>query len=203
MWKYSNNEVDYQKLDSQREDFISQVEKAGKEVEEILDDYITNLLKRKDGFLAKAITRESEKLSTDISQLFNSDNKSSVPEKIENIVKTTVDELTKQFLTEVRQLNDASDVNSPLSKIKDQTIKGVTEPVNNLVEVVSDIADTLKTNALVKIEADKGTRKGLDFEDQINNILHSYANISGDTVDEVGNKEGSSKTGKGKKKATM
>lgn len=200
MWKYSNNEVDYQKLDSQREDFISQVEKAGKEVEEILDDYITNLLKRKDGFLAKAITRESEKLSTDISQLFNSDNKSSVPGKIENIVKTTVDELTKQFLTEVRQLNDASDVNSPLSKIKDQTIKGVTEPVNNLVEVVSDIADTLKTNALVKIEADKGTRKGLDFEDQINNILHSYANISGDTVDEVGNKEGSSKTGKGKKK---
>jgi hypothetical protein len=76
----------------------------------------------------------------------------------------------------------------------------VTEPVNNLVGIVSDIAEVLKTNALVKIEADKGTRKGLDFEEQINNILQTYANISGDIVDEVGNKEGSSKTGKGKKK---
>jgi hypothetical protein len=128
------------------------------------------------------------------------DNKKSVPGQIEGIVESTVDKLTKEFLTEIKQLNDASDVNSPLSKIKDQTIKGVTEPVNNLVGVVSEIAEVLKTNALVKLEADKGTRKGLDFEEQINNILQTYANISGDIVDEVGNKEGSSKTGKGKKK---
>ena len=46
MWKYSKNEIDYQKLDDHRDEFISNVEKAGKEVEEILDDYITNLLKR-------------------------------------------------------------------------------------------------------------------------------------------------------------
>lgn len=200
MWKYSKNEIDYQKLDDQRDEFISSVEKAGKEVEEILDDYITNLLKRKDGYLAKAITRESEKLNSDISELFNVDNKKSVPGQIEGIVESTVDKLTKEFLLEIKQLNDASDVNSPLSKIKDQTIKGVTEPVNNLVGVVTEIAEVLKTNALVKLEADKGTRKGLDFEEQINNILQTYANISGDIVDEVGNKEGSSKTGKGKKK---
>jgi hypothetical protein len=200
MWKYSKNEIDYQKLDDHRDEFISNVEKAGKEVEEILDEYITNLLKRKDGYLAKAITRESDKLNSDISELFNIDNKTSVPGQIEGIVESTVDKLTKEFLTEIKQLNDASDVNSPLSKIKDQTIKGVTEPVNNLVGIVSDIAEVLKTNALVKIEADKGTRKGLDFEEQINNILQTYANISGDIVDEVGNKEGSSKTGKGKKK---
>ena len=200
MWKFSKNEIDYQKLDDQRDEFIVNVEKAGKEVEDILEEYINKLLRRNDGFLAKAVGRESERLVNDFQELFNTDKKSSVPGKIETVVANTVDELTKEFLKEIKKLNDASDVNSPLSKIKDQTIKGVTEPVNELVTVVSGIAEVLNTNALVQKEADKGTRKGLDFEDQINDLLHSFAIIAGDIVDEVGHKEGISKTGKGKKK---
>jgi len=200
MWKFSKNEIDYQKLDDQRDEFIVNVEKAGKEVEDILEEYINKLLRRNDGFLAKAVNRESEKLVNDFQELFNTDKKSSVPGKIEKVVTSTVDQLTKEFLKEIKKLNDASDVNSPLSKIKDQTIKGVTEPVNELVTVVSGIAEVLKTNALVQKEADKGTRKGLDFEDQINDLLHSFAIIAGDIVDEVGHTDGISKTGKGKKK---
>ena len=47
MWKFSRNEIDYQKLDDQREEFIVNVQKAGKDVEDILEDYLSKLLKRK------------------------------------------------------------------------------------------------------------------------------------------------------------
>ena len=200
MWKFSRNEIDYQKLDDQREEFIVNVQKAGKDVEDILEDYLSKLLKRKDGFLAKAVGRESERLVSEFQELFNTDKKSSIPNNLENLVTETVNKVTADFLKEIKKLNDASDVNSPLSKIKDQTIKGVTEPVNELVTIVSDIATVLNTNALVQKEVEKGTKKGLEFEDQINDQLHSYAIIAGDIVEEVSHKEGSSKTGKGKKK---
>ena len=67
--------------------------------------------------------------------------------------------LTKEFLIEIKKLNDASDINSPLSKIKDQTIKGITEPVNELFKTVTGIADALQTNALVQKEAEKEPKK--------------------------------------------
>jgi len=200
MWKFSKSDIDYQKLDDQRDEFIVNVQKAGKEVEDVLDDYLNKILRRNDGFLAKAVSRESEKLTRDFEELFNTDKKSSVPGKIEKIVGSTVNNLNKELLDEIKKLNDASDVNSPLSKIKDQTIKGVVDPVNELTSLVSGIADTLKTNSLVQKEIEKGTKKGLDFEEQINDILHSFAIIAGDIVEEVGHKEGASKTGKGKKK---
>ena len=80
MWKFSKSDIDYQKLDDQRDEFIVNVQKAGKEVEEVLDDYLNKILRRNDGFLAKAVSRESEKLTRDFEELFSTDKKSSVPE---------------------------------------------------------------------------------------------------------------------------
>jgi len=200
IWKFSRTEIDYQKLDDQRIEYIQNVEQLGKDLESELADQLDSIINSKNGSLTQAVSRESDKLTTNVQELFNSDKKSSVPAKIEQIVSNTVASLTKEFLIEIKKLNDASDVNSPLSKIKDQTIKGITEPVNELLKTVTGIADALQTNALVQKEAEKGTKKGQSFEDNINEILHSFANISGDILDEVGHKEGSAKTGQGKKK---
>ena len=200
VWKFSRTEIDYQKLDDQRIEYINNVEQLGKNLESEIAKQLDSIVNSKNGSLTQAVTRESDKLTNNVQELFNSDKKSSVPAKIEQVVSNTVTTLTKEFLTEVKKLNDASDINSPLSKIKDQTIKGITETVNELVKTVSGIADALKTNALVQKEAEKGTKKGQSFEDNINEILHTFVKISGDILDEVGHKEGSAKTGQGKKK---
>ena len=200
VWKFSRTEIDYQKLDDQRTEYIQNVEKLGKDIESELKSQLDNILNSKNGTLSKAVSRESDRLTNDVQELFNSDKKSSVPTKIEKIVNQSVSALTKEFLLEIKKLNDASDVNSPISKIKDQTIKGITEPVNELMKEVTGIANTLKTNALVQKEAEKGTKKGHSFEENINEILHTFSNIAGDILDEVGHKEGSAKNGQGKKK---
>ena len=156
VWKFSRTEIDYQKLDDQRTEYIQNVEKLGKDIESELKSQLDNILNSKNGTLSKAVSRESDRLTNDVQELFNSDKKSSVPTKIEKIVNQSVSALTKEFLLEIKKLNDASDVNSPISKIKDQTIKGITEPVNELIKEVTGIANTLKTNALVQKEAEKG-----------------------------------------------
>ena len=45
-------------------------------LQDILEEYINKLLRRNDGFLAKAVNRESEKLVNDFQELFNTDKKS-------------------------------------------------------------------------------------------------------------------------------
>ena len=112
----------------------------------------------------------------------------------------SVAEVVSEVLEEIKSITDASDVNSPLSKIKDQILKGVLEPVNKIMEDFEDVSNVIKTHSLVKQEFEKGSNKGLVFEDQVGDILETFTNISGDFIDRVGNTEGASKTGKGKKK---
>ena len=71
------------------------------------------------------------------------------------------------------------------------------------MEDFEDVSNVIKTHSLVKQEFEKGSNKGLVFEDQVGDILETFTNISGDFIDRVGNTEGASKTGKGKKKETM
>ena len=68
------------------------------------------------------------------------------------------------------------------------------------MEDFEDVSNVIKTHSLVKQEFEKGSNKGLVFEDQVGDILETFTNISGDFIDRVGNTEGASKTGKGKKK---
>ena len=103
-------------------------------------------------------------------------------------------------MEEIKSLTDASDVNSPLSKIKDQILKGVLDPVNKIMDDFEEVSNVIKTHSLVKQEFEKGSKKGLIFEDQVGDILETFTTISGDFIDRVGNVEGSSKTGTGKKK---
>ena len=71
---------------------------------------------------------------------------------------------------------------------------------NKIMEDFEDVSNVIKTHSLVKQEFEKGSNKGLVFEDQVGDILETFTNISGDFIDRVGNTEGASKTGKGKKK---
>jgi len=200
MWKIQSVEVDYQKLDDQREKIVKSFELASKNAESNLSDLTDKLLKGKNGRLALAVDREAKNLEKQMGQLFESDNKKSVPSKIEKVVEPTVAEVVSEVLEEIKSITDASDVNSPLSKIKDQILKGVLEPVNKIMEDFEDVSNVIKTHSLVKQEFEKGSNKGLVFEDQVGDILETFTNISGDFIDRVGNTEGASKTGKGKKK---
>tara|TARA_B100000700_G_scaffold133916_1_gene149619 strand:+ start:109 stop:1374 length:1266 start_codon:yes stop_codon:yes gene_type:complete len=200
IWKIQSVEVDYQKLDDQREKIVKSFESASKNAESNLSDLTDKLLKGKNGRLALAVDREAKNLEKQLGQLFESDNKKSVPSKIEKVVESTVAEVVSEVLEEIKTITDASDVNSPLSKIKDQILKGVLEPVNKIMEDFEDVSNVIKTHSLVKQEFEKGSNKGLVFEDQVGDILETFTNISGDFIDRVGNTEGASKTGKGKKK---
>ncbi len=200
IWKIQSVEVDYQKLDDQREKIVKSFDTASKNAESNLSDLTDKLLKGKNGRLALAVDREAKNLEKQLGQLFESDNKKSVPSKIEKVVESTVAEVVSEVLEEIKSITDASDVNSPLSKIKDQILKGVLEPVNKIMEDFEDVSNVIKTHSLVKQEFEKGSNKGLIFEDQVGDILETFTNISGDFIDRVGNTEGASKTGKGKKK---
>ena len=200
IWKIQSVEVDYQKLDDQREKIVNSFQNASKSAESNLSDLTDKLLKGKNGRLALAVDREAKNLEKQLSQLFESDNKKSVPSKIEKVVESTVAEVVTEVLEEIKSITDASDVNSPLSKIKDQILKGVLEPVNKIMEDFEEVSNVIKTHSLVKQEFEKGSSKGLVFEDQVGDMLETFTNISGDFIDRVGNIEGSSKTGKGKKK---
>ncbi len=200
IWKIQSVEVDYQKLDDQREKIVNSFQNASKSAESNLSDLTDKLLKGKNGRLALAVDREAKNLEKQLSQLFESDNKQSVPSKIEKVVESTVAEVVTEVLEEIKSITDASDVNSPLSKIKDQILKGVLEPVNKIMEDFEEVSNVIKTHSLVKQEFEKGSSKGLVFEDQVGDMLETFTNISGDFIDRVGNIEGSSKTGKGKKK---
>ena len=200
IWKIQSVEVDYQKLDDQREKIVNSFQNASKSAESNLSELTDKLLKGKNGRLALAVDREAKNLEKQLSQLFESDNKKSVPSKIEKVVESTVAEVVTEVLEEIKSITDASDVNSPLSKIKDQILKGVLEPVNKIMEDFEEVSNVIKTHSLVKQEFEKGSSKGLVFEDQVGDMLETFTNISGDFIDRVGNIEGSSKTGKGKKK---
>lgn len=200
VWKISNVEVDYQKLEDQREKILTTFEAASKNAENNLSDLTDKLLKGKNGRLALAVDRESKNLENQLTQLFETNNKKSVPSKIEKVVEKTVSGVTSEVMEEIKALTDASDVNSPLSKIKDQILKGVLDPVNKIMDDFQEVSNVIKTHSLVKQEFEKGSKKGLVFEDQIGDILEMFTNVSGDLIDRVGNLEGSSKTGAGKKK---
>ena len=200
VWKISNVEVDYQKLEDQREKIVTTFENASKSAETNLSELTDKLLKGKNGRLALAVDREAKNLEGQLTKLFTTDNKKSVPSKIEKVVEKTVSEVTSEVMEEIKSLTDASDVNSPLSKIKDQILKGVLDPVNKIMEDFEEVSNVIKTHSLVKQEFEKGSKKGLIFEDQVGDILETFTTISGDFIDRVGNVEGSSKTGTGKKK---
>ena len=88
-----------------------------------MSDLTDKLLKGKNGRLALAVDREAKNLEKQLSQLFESDNKQSVPSKIEKVVESTVAEVVTEVLEEIKSITDASDVNSPLSKIKIRFLK--------------------------------------------------------------------------------
>ena len=144
IWKIQSVEVDYQKLDDQREKIVKSFESASKNAESNLSDLTDKLLKGKNGRLALAVDREAKNLEKQLGQLFESDNKKSVPSKIEKVVESTVAEVVSEVLEEIKSITDASDVNSPLSKIKDQILKGVLEPVNKIMEDFEDVSMLLK-----------------------------------------------------------
>jgi len=200
IWKIQSVEVDYQKLDDQREKIVSTFETASKSAQNNLSELTDKLLKGKNGRLALAVDREAKNLEKQLSMLFESNNKTSVPSKIEKVVESTVSDVVSEVLDEIKSITDASDVNSPLSKIKDQILKGVLDPVNKIMEDFEEVSHVIKTHSLVKQEFEKGSTKGIVFEDQVGDILEAFTNISGDLIDRVGNTEGSSKTGTGKKK---
>ena len=203
IWKIQSVEVDYQKLDDQREKIVKSFEIASKSAESNLSDLTDRLLKGKNGRLALAVDREAKNLEKQIGQLFESDNKVSVPSRIEKVVENTVSKVVSEVLDEIKSITDASDINSPLSKIKDQILKGVLDPVNKIMGDFEEVSNVIKTHSLVKQEFEKGSKKGVVFEDKIGDILETFTNISGDFIDRVGNTEGSSKTGDGKKRETM
>ena len=90
IWKIQSVEVDYQKLDDQREKIVNSFQNASKSAESNLSDLTDKLLKGKNGRLALAVDREAKNLEKQLSQLFESDNKKSVPSKID-VMKLTLD----------------------------------------------------------------------------------------------------------------
>ena len=98
VWKISNVEVDYQKLEDQREKILRTFEAASKNAEINLSELTDKLLKGKNGRLALAVDRESKNLENQLSQLFATDNKKSVPSKIEKVVEEQYDELDVSYL---------------------------------------------------------------------------------------------------------
>ena len=160
VWKISNVEVDYQKLEDQREKIVTTFENASKSAETNLSELTDKLLKGKNGRLALAVDREAKNLEGQLTKLFTTDNKKSVPSKIEKVVEKTVSDVTSEVMEEIKSLTDASDVNSPLSKIKDQILKGVLDPVNKIMDDFEEVSNVIKTHSLVKQEFEKGSKKG-------------------------------------------
>ena len=97
IWKIQSVEVDYQKLDDQREKIVKSFESASKNAESNLSDLTDKLLKGKNGRLALAVDREAKFRET-MGKLFESDNKKSVPSKIEKVVESTVAEVVSEVL---------------------------------------------------------------------------------------------------------
>ncbi len=161
IWKIQSVEVDYQKLDDQREKIVSTFETASKNAQNNLSELTDKLLKGKNGRLALAVDREAKNLEKQLSMLFESNNKASVPSKIEKVVESTVSDVVSEVLDEIKSITDASDVNSPLSKIKDQILKGVLDPVNKIMEDFEEVSNVIKTHSLVKQEFEKGSTKVL------------------------------------------
>lgn len=200
VWRISKVDIDYQKLDVQREKLVSSFESLAKDAETNLTDMADDLLKGRNGKLAKAVSRETNTMIKEVKGLFESDSKKSVPSQIEKTVGKTVEAVVGSVMEEIKSITDASDVNSPLSKIKDQILKGVIDPIENLMEDFTEVANTIKTHALVRDEYEKGTKKGLKYEEVIGDMIESFTIISGDLIDRVGNEDGVAKTGEGKKK---
>ena len=67
---------------------VNSFQNASKSAESNLSDLTDKLLKGKNGRLALAVDREAKNLEKQLSQLFESDNKQSVPSKIEKVVES-------------------------------------------------------------------------------------------------------------------
>ena len=86
VWKFSRTEIDYQKLDDQRTEYIQNVEKLGKDIESELKSQLDNILNSKNGTLSKAVSRESDRLTNDVQELFNSDKKAQYLRRLKKLL---------------------------------------------------------------------------------------------------------------------
>jgi hypothetical protein len=118
-----------------------------------------------------------------IDDTFNLDNKRSA-------LSLLIDELKKNSEmdeTRLHELLDSNKMDSPARHLKDQIL----ERLNDIREKeIKDIRDELLKESAIKLEKQRGTSKGFDFEEEVYSDLQSLASYYENTVTLTGNELG-------------
>lgn len=153
-------------------------------------DATERLLDEETGSLPKVIAGVKDDLGTLLGDTFDSDSKTSVIAKIEQILN----EGAQQLGANVRATFNLDQPDSPLSRTKRDLVEVVKDEVGVVVREVRDIAVAIAAKSAAADLADKLTAKGTSFEDLIAIGVDQIAAVHGDMAERVGTTAGASGT---------
>lgn len=156
-------------------------------------DATERLLDEETGSLPKVIAGVKEDLGALLGETFDSDSKSSVIAKIEQILN----EGALRLGASVRATFNLDQPESPLSRTKRDLVEVVRDEVGVVVKEVRDIAVAIAAKSAAADVAEKLTTKGTSFEDLIAIGVDQIATVHGDMAERVGTTAGASGTKKG------
>lgn len=161
-------------LEALQKDFVGKLSEADKLIEEKLNSHFNP----DDGIMNKVLNRYLGEGGT-LCDLFDENNKISAVSKIRKIMADYFDEDASKI---VRML-DANNEQSPLYSFK----KELTE---RLIAIQGEVKAAQTAKAAVKVEAQRGTQKGIEYQDFVFAELEKIAQILGDTCIPTGNQSG-------------
>lgn len=118
-----------------------------------------------------------------INESFNLDDKNSAFSRLINEIKENSD-LEED---EIKKLLDPSNTDSPIQKLRDNILDKISDLKD---KEIKDIRDAILKDAAVSKEKEKGTSKGLEFEEEVYDCFESTCKDYSDEVIFVGDKKG-------------
>lgn len=147
---------------------------------------IDRITSSEGGVLSVAVERELGRIVEELDVAFDADSKASVIGRLAEVVEKVSTSNLEEVRRPVSRLVDPSIPDGPGGRLRAEVIREVT----SVREAVQEISESLAVTRAVAAEADRGTSKGLTFEESVGAELVTLATPTGDLVERVGNEKG-------------
>lgn len=167
-----------QALEKDLEDLKEEFGKKLEEADKLIQEKLKGSFDPESGIMPRVLDRYLGEGGS-LSDLFDEQNNASATAKIKSILAEYFD----KDASTVVQLLDANNPRSPLSGFKKDLI-------DRLVSIEKEIKAKETAKDAVKLEAEKGTQKGFEYEDIVFTELEKIASVFGDSCLPTGTETG-------------
>lgn len=172
------------------ERFQSAVAAKVDEVVETVTKELTAFTTPDSGIIAESVQQELAKVLERLGEAFDATDKESILSRIEKVVVDAGKTSAEEAAAKVRRLVDASDDDSPMGKLRNDIVRDLRGPIDEAAKIIVEVGKIIEIDRSVAGEADKGTQKGISFEDAVGTVLSGCALPIGDVIERTSDELG-------------